>query len=133
MSETANAKAANAKPSNAKPASAALGALADPMRQDIVRLLAHEPRAVGEIAAVMPVSRPAISKHLKVLVAAGLVENRREGTRNIYALREAGISEVRSFLDALWTTALRRFALVAENTSTTPKRRSAPRSKGGRR
>ncbi len=100
------------------PSNVALGALGDPMRQDIVRLLARDPLAVGEIADRMPVSRPAISKHLKILEIAGLVESRREGTRNIYALREAGLVEVRGFLDDLWGVALKRFAMVAENTTT---------------
>lgn len=109
-------------------ANAALGALSDPMRQVIVRLLAHAPRSVGEIAEVMPVSRPAISKHLKLLVEAGLVESRREGTRNIYALREAGLADARAFLDDLWNVALRRFALIAENTSSSTKRKTSTRA-----
>ncbi|MCP5181797.1 MAG: winged helix-turn-helix transcriptional regulator [Pseudomonadales bacterium] len=107
---------------------AAMGALADPTRQDIVRLLAERPSAVGEIAQKMPMSRPAISKHLKVLAEAGLVESRREGTRNIYALREAGVAEVRAWFDQLWSVALRRFAMVAENS-----RPAAKRGKGSNR
>lgn len=104
-------------------ASALHAALADPTRESIVRLLAEGERSVGEIAARLPVSRPAVSKHLRLLEAAGLVRFRSEGTRNVYALDPDALAALRDEVDALWRTALARYALVADNT-TKPRRRS---------
>ena len=94
----------------------ALSALGDPTRQEIVRLLAERPLAVNEIAAQLPVTRPAVSKHLRVLSAAGLVDRRSEGTRNVYRLRSEGLETLRNDLDSLWSSALQRYRLLAENT-----------------
>ena len=82
--------------------SAALAALGDPTRQAIVELLAAGPRAVGELAEQLPVSRPAVSQHLNVLKEAGLVSERRNGTRRLYRARPEGLVELRTFLDEFW-------------------------------
>jgi DNA-binding transcriptional ArsR family regulator len=99
-----------------KKANAALTALGDPTRQEIVRLLAKTPLAVHEIAARLPVSRPAVSKHLRVLTDAGLVDRRSYGTRNVYALEPGGLEALRAYLDGLWEEALARYRLFAQNT-----------------
>jgi DNA-binding transcriptional ArsR family regulator len=92
-------------------------ALADPTREAIVRLLAEGERSVGELAERLPVSRPAVSKHLRLLEGAGLVRFRSEGTRNVYTLDPAALATLRDEVDALWRTALARFALDANNRS----------------
>jgi DNA-binding transcriptional ArsR family regulator len=97
--------------------SARHAALADPTRESIVRLLAEGERSVGEIAERLPVSRPAVSKHLRLLEGAGLVRFRSEGTRNVYALDPAALQALRDEVDALWRSALARYALVADNTA----------------
>lgn len=84
----------------------AWGALGDRTRRAIVLRLAERPQAVGELAAVLPVSRPAVSQHLKVLKAAGLVAEQAVGTRRIYRLNEAGVAALRDQLDAFWGRAL---------------------------
>jgi len=99
-----------------KQTQAALTALGDPTRQEIVRLLAKKPLAVNEIASRLPVSRPAVSKHLRVLAEAGLVDRRSQGTRNVYALEPGGVEALRAYLDGLWEDALKRYRLFAENT-----------------
>jgi DNA-binding transcriptional ArsR family regulator len=104
-------------------ASALHAALGDPTREAIVRLLAEGERSVGEIAERLPVSRPAVSKHLRLLEGAGLVRFRSEGTRNVYALDPDALAALRDEVDALWRTALARYALVANNTK--PRRRPA--------
>jgi DNA-binding transcriptional ArsR family regulator len=81
------------------------------------------PRAVNIIAAGLPVSRPAVSQHLKALKDAGLVEERSEGVRRIYSLKREGLMELRQWLDSFWGDALEAFKLEAE------KSRKAPRSK----
>jgi DNA-binding transcriptional ArsR family regulator len=86
----------------------ALDALGNPMRRAILRELRAAPLAVGEIADRLPVSRPAVSRHLKVLEEAGLVETREEGTRNVYSIRLRGFASVREFLDDFWDVALHR-------------------------
>lgn len=86
--------------------SAALAALADPMRQRVLEGLRHGPRAVGDIARGLPVSRPAVSQHLAVLKAAGLVRDRAEGTRRIYEIDPNGLGAIRSWLDQFWSEAL---------------------------
>ena len=99
------------------PANPLLSALADPTREAIVRLLAERDCSVGEIAAQMPVSRPAVSKHLRLLEGAGLVSFRAEGTRNVYALEPDALAALRDQIDAMWRLALTRFSLVAHNTT----------------
>ena len=90
------------------------GALADGTRRAIVLCLAERPQAVGELAAALPVSRPAVSQHLKVLKDAGLVAERAEGTRRIYRLNEAGVAALRDQLDTFWNRALAGYQDVAE-------------------
>lgn len=96
-------------------------ALADPTRESIVRLLVEGERTVGEIAERMPVSRPAVSKHLRVLEGAGLARVRVEGTRRFYSVDPAALATLRDDLDRMWQRALARYALVADNV-TKPKR-----------
>jgi DNA-binding transcriptional ArsR family regulator len=90
-------------------------ALGDGTRRAIVDLLAQRPHAVGELADVLPVSRPAVSQHLKVLKDAGLVDEQAAGTRRIYRLQPAGVAAMRDQLDAYWRNALDDYAgLVAD-------------------
>jgi DNA-binding transcriptional ArsR family regulator len=91
-------------------------ALADPTRESIVRVLLDGEHSVGEIADRLPISRPAVSKHLRLLENAGLVQFRTEGTRNVYAVQPAALAQLRDELDRMWEHALRRYALVANNT-----------------
>jgi DNA-binding transcriptional ArsR family regulator len=93
----------------------ALAALGDPTRQSIVELLADGPRAVGDIAAHLPVSRPAVSQHLRVLKAAGLVTDRQAGTRRLYQLDPDGADAVRAYVDRLWSRALAAFKDAVES------------------
>ena len=95
----------------------ALHALADPTRRDIFERLGAGPRSVGELAAGLPVSRPAVSQHLRVLREAQLVAERREGTRNIYNVDPRGIEELRLYLDRHWGEVLRAFKKEAEATA----------------
>jgi DNA-binding transcriptional ArsR family regulator len=92
-------------------------ALGDPTRRTIVRQLAKRPRAVVELAGDLPVSRPAVSQHLKVLKEAGLVVDRAAGTRRIYQLNPDGLAELRSQLDRFWTQALANFKQVVEQST----------------
>lgn len=94
---------------------AVLVALADPTREAIVRQLIDGEKSVGEIADRLPVSRPAVSKHLRVLEQAQLVVVRAEGTRNVYAVRPEALAQLRDELDRMWERALARYALVANN------------------
>lgn len=87
----------------------ALTVLADPTRREVFERLRHGPRAVNALAAGLPVSRPAVSQHLKVLKDAGLVVERSEGTRRIYAVRQEGLLELRDWLDTFWDDALVAF------------------------
>lgn len=94
----------------------AMDALGDPTRRRIFELLQAGPRAVGELAGELPVSRPAVSQHLRVLKEAGLVTERREGTRRLYRLDPDGLGELRAYFDTFWTTALESFEVaVARN------------------
>lgn len=95
----------------------ALGVLGDPTRRAIVELLAARPRAVGELAAELPVSRPAVSQHLKVLKSVDLVVDHAVGTRRLYRLDPRGVHTLRDYLDGLWDRALKAFAAVVEETS----------------
>jgi DNA-binding transcriptional ArsR family regulator len=92
----------------------ALDALGDPSRRQILELLAERPRAVGEIAAAMPIGRPAVSKHLKVLEGAGLVDHESRGTRNLYALAPEGLVDLQQWLVTTWDSALDSFARYVE-------------------
>ncbi|MEU6515158.1 metalloregulator ArsR/SmtB family transcription factor [Streptomyces sp. NPDC046978] len=92
----------------------ALGALGDPTRRAIIERLADGPRAVGELADELPVSRPAVSQHLKVLKSAGLVRERAEGTRRIYRLDPAGVAALRDQLETFWNRALAGYQDVVE-------------------
>ena len=94
----------------------ALSALADPTRRRVFERLKSGPHAVGEIARGMPVSRPAVSQHLKVLKDAGLVADRPEGTRRVYYIDPAGIGVLRKWLDQFWDEALAAFQAEAERT-----------------
>jgi DNA-binding transcriptional ArsR family regulator len=94
----------------------ALEALGDRSRREIVRLLATRERSVQEIADGLPISRPAVSRHLRVLKDAGLVGEEAVGTRRIYHLEPEGDVAVREYLERLWGEAAVRFRLVAENT-----------------
>jgi DNA-binding transcriptional ArsR family regulator len=89
-------------------------ALADPTRRAIFERLVERPLAVGEIAGELPVSRPAVSQHLKVLKAAGLVVDRADGTRRIYRVDPQGIAAMRAELDRFWTRALLTFKEIVE-------------------
>ncbi len=102
-------------------ADATLTALGDPTRRAILECLRTGPLSVGEIAATLPVSRPAVSRHLRLLRSAGLVSAARSGTRHFYRLDGAGTRAVRAYLDRLWGDAAGRFQLVARNL---PPRRS---------
>jgi DNA-binding transcriptional ArsR family regulator len=94
--------------------SAPLDALGDPTRRAIFELVAKGPLAVGEVARQLPVSRPAVSQHLKVLKDAGLVIDRPAGTRRLYQLNPAGVDELRSYFDDLWSGALNAFKTAVE-------------------
>jgi DNA-binding transcriptional ArsR family regulator len=94
----------------------AFDALADPQRRTILAMLSERPRAVGELAASLPVTRPAVSHHLRLLKAAGLVEEERLGTRRIYAVRAEGLEAIQRYLAGVWGEAATRFRLMAENT-----------------
>jgi len=92
-------------------------AMGDRTRRTIVLALAERPRAVGELAADLPVSRPAVSQHLKVLKNAGLVTEQAVGTRRIYRLNEAGLAALRDQLDTFWNRALTGFQDLTDNLS----------------
>jgi DNA-binding transcriptional ArsR family regulator len=93
-----------------------LSALGDGTRLAIFQSLAERPRAVGELAAELPVSRPAVSHHLKVLKAAGLVTEQAQGTRRIYRLNPDGVAALRDQLDTYWSRALDGLKNIAEST-----------------
>ena len=99
---------------NAVAAIRALSALGDPSRRAIFERLADAPASVGEIAGAMPVTRSAVSQHLRVLKEAGLVSEAPDGTRRIYRLDPAGIAAIRDWLDAQWATALDAFGQFAD-------------------
>ena len=91
-------------------------ALGDPTRRAIFARLAEHPRAVGELASELPVSRPAVSQHLKVLKEAGLVVDRPAGNRRIYRLDPTGVEVLRAQLDSFWNQALATYKALAEQT-----------------
>jgi DNA-binding transcriptional ArsR family regulator len=91
-----------------------LQALSDPTRRAVLEELRSGPRAVGEIAARLPVSRPAVSQHLRVLKEAGLVTERQNGTRRLYRVDPDGLAELREYLEGFWEEALAGFKAAAE-------------------
>ena len=93
---------------------AALATLADPTRRLLMERLRTGPRAVGELARGLPVSRPAVSQHLKVLKHVGLVNDRAEGTKRIYRLNEAGVAALRDQLDTFWKRTMSGFEQMME-------------------
>ena len=98
----------------------ALEALGDPTRRAVFELLRRGPQPVGSIAARLPVSRPAVSQHLRVLKEAGLVADRREGTKRLYSIDPEGLSAVRAYFEEFWAGVLGEFKEAVE----TGKRRS---------
>jgi DNA-binding transcriptional ArsR family regulator len=91
-----------------------MDALGDPTRRAIFERLRRGPSSVGELAAELPVSRPAVSQHLRVLREAGLVTERRDGTRRIYRIEPYGLAELRDYIESFWDDALAAFAAAAE-------------------
>ena len=91
-------------------------ALGDPTRRAIFERLAGRPRSVGELASELPVSRPAVSQHLKVLKEAGLVSDRALGTRRVYRVDPGGVGALRDYLDRFWDQALTAFKVAVEGT-----------------
>lgn len=92
-------------------------ALGDPNRRAIVELLRERERSVRELADELPISRPAVSRHLRLLKDAGLVSEEPQGTRRIYHLQERGVEAVRTYLEHVWGEAATRFRLLAENSA----------------
>jgi DNA-binding transcriptional ArsR family regulator len=95
----------------------AFDALADTNRREILRLLGEQPRAVGDLAAELPISRPAVSRHLRLLAETGFVREERQGTRHVFRLHEQGLQAVQEYLERIWGDATSRFQLLAENTT----------------
>ena len=91
-------------------------ALGDPNRREILRLLAAGDKPVIELAAALPISRPAVSRHLRLLKEAGMVAEQASGTRRIYHLRDEGMHAIQAYLEHVWGDAAARFRLLAENT-----------------
>ena len=107
----------------AQPAGDPFDALGDPNRRAIVELLGDAERSVQELADLLPISRPAVSRHLRVLKRAGLVVERPLGTRRIYQLHDEGVEAVRAYMERVWGEAAARFRLVATNSSGRPAKR----------
>ena len=107
------------KKSTADLADTALDALGNAERRGLIRALAEGPKSVGELAGNLPISRPAVSRHLRLLEDAGLVAHRAEGTRNVYRLDSGGLQATAEWLTGFWDEAEARLKLLAENT--TPK------------
>jgi DNA-binding transcriptional ArsR family regulator len=100
-----------------QPAGDPFDALADPNRRAIVELLVGGERSVQEIADALPISRPAVSRHLRLLKRAGLVIETPVGTRHIYQLHDQGVEAVRAYVERVWGESAARFRLVATNTT----------------
>ena len=92
-----------------------IAALGDSTRRTIFELLGDGPRSVGDLAGELPVSRPAVSQHLKVLKDAGLVSESRVGTRRVYRVEPEAVAELRTYFDEFWTQALAAFKTAAES------------------
>ena len=101
---------------------ATLDALGSPVRRTILRILSSGPLPVGEIALGLPVSRPAVSKHLQILERVNLVKHEKNGSRNLFRLDAQGFDAARLALESFWEGSLARFALVVKNTA--PRRKS---------
>jgi DNA-binding transcriptional ArsR family regulator len=95
----------------------ALEALGDANRRAIVEILSHGGRSVQQIADELPISRPAVSRHLRLLKGAGLVADSSHGTRRVYELRADGVRAIRSYFEQIWGEAATRFRIVAENSA----------------
>ena len=95
----------------------ALTALGDPTRRAIFECLARGPKPVGHLASELPVSRPAVSQHLRVLKEAGLVSDRADGTRRIYQIQAGGVQAIHAYLDTMWSQAMAAFQAEAERIS----------------
>ena len=106
------------------PAGDPFEALGDPNRRAIVELLGSGGRSVRELADALPISRPAVSRHLRLLKEAGLVVEEAQGTRRIYSLHVRGVEAVESYLTEVWGDVVSRFRLMAENTEPAKKARS---------
>ena len=98
-------------------------ALGDPNRRAILALLGEGERSVQQLADALPISRPAVSRHLRLLKSAGLVSETPEGTRRIYRLQDEGVEAVRGYIERVWGDAAARFRLTAENTRPRNQRR----------
>ena len=105
----------------------AFAALADPTRRQVFERLGRGPRAVGELARGLPVSRPAVSQHLKVLKEAGLVTDRPDGARRVYQIDPQGLGQIRAWLDQFWDVALAAFAAEAARVAETEDREGEDR------
>ena len=103
----------------------AIGALGDPTRRAIFECLARQPMAVGQLSAELPVTRPAVSQHLKVLKQAGLVINQAVGTRRIYRINSDGVRAIHAYLDQMWSQALAGFQLAAQQIADTESQEEA--------
>jgi DNA-binding transcriptional ArsR family regulator len=102
-----------------------LGLLGDPTRRAIFELLARRPSTVGELARQLPVTRPAVSQHLRVLKDGGLVVSQAQGTRRIYRLNPDGVTALRAYLDRVWAEALTTFAKAAQAAPVDPEQEDA--------
>ena len=107
------AEAASGDPAEAR----GFEALSDANRREILRILSDGGKPVREIADAMPISRPAVSRHLRLLKDAGMVAEQAQGARRIYSLQERGMEAVREYLERVWGEAAARFRLLAENTA----------------
>lgn len=94
-----------------------LDALGNPIRREILRLLTPGPQPVGQIARALPVSRPAVSKHLRILEEAMLVTHQGQGNKNIFRLNPSGFEAAKDWLESFWDSALTRFAELANSTT----------------
>jgi DNA-binding transcriptional ArsR family regulator len=103
----------------------AIQALANPTRRAVFEQLRYGPSPVGELAAELPVTRPAVSQHLKVLKNAGLVRERRMGTRRIYSVQIQGLTELRRYLESFWSDVLTTFEEQANRTESPETRRKS--------
>lgn len=106
---------------------AALKAISEPNRRRILTLVKEGEMTAGAIASRFPVSGPAVSQHLKVLKDAGLVQERREGTRRLYSLRPEGLVDIREFVETLWADGLARLKVAAEAEARSARRTHASR------
>ncbi len=106
-------------------ADAVLDALGDPMRRAVLEIVAEGPVAVGQIAEQLPVSRPAVSRHLRLLSEAGLVRAEPHGTKRLYELEAAGVEAIRAYFDDMWQNVQSRFTLLADNLDDTTGKRPA--------